>query len=171
MLPLKDTDAIVVGIGENEGVNIMVTALLKDVGANRLICRVTSKLQKTILEAMNIQEFIEPEADSAERLAYKLDLKSVKDSFRVSEDYHMLKVTVSKRFVQKKVSEMELPNKYGLQLVTILRAQPSKNVFGTMKDEVKVLRDFCTETHIKENDTLLIYGSNDDLERFVKETL
>lgn len=171
MLPLKDTDAIVVGIGENEGVNIMTTALLKEIGVNRLICRVTSKLQKTILEAMNITEFIEPEMDSAERLAYRLDLKSVKDSLRVTDDYHILKVMVHEKCAQKTVEELELIKKYNLKLITILRTQTTKNVFGTLKDESKVLKDITPGTHIKEKDILVLYGSNDDLEKFVKETL
>jgi trk system potassium uptake protein TrkA len=73
-LPIKDVDAAIVGIGENEGANIMTTALLKQLGVKRIICRITSPLQKIVLDAMDMQEFVNPEASSAERFALKLDL-------------------------------------------------------------------------------------------------
>jgi trk system potassium uptake protein len=169
VLPLKDTDAVVVGIGENEGVNVMTTALLKDLGVGRLICRVTSPLQKTILEAMNIKEFSDPEADSAERLAYRLDLKGVSDSFKVTEDYHLMKVGTPTKCIHKKVKDLELKRKYDLQLITILRPQISKNIFGAAKEEMKVMGWIDPETHIKETDVLLLFGKNEDLEKFVEE--
>jgi trk system potassium uptake protein TrkA len=65
---LKDIDAAIVGIGEDEGAIIMTTALLRQIGVPRIICRVTSPLQKIVLEAMNVDEFVYPEASSAERL-------------------------------------------------------------------------------------------------------
>jgi trk system potassium uptake protein len=169
ILPLKDTDAVVVGIGENEGVNVMTTALLKDLGVKRLICRVTSPLQKTILEAMNIREFSDPEADSAERLAYRLDLKGVSDSFRVTDEYHLLQVAAPSKCVYKTVKELNFLHKYNIQLLTILRRQTSKNIFGAMKEEMKVMGWLDPETHIKEEDVFLLFGRNEDLEKFVEE--
>ncbi|HSK13329.1 MAG TPA: TrkA family potassium uptake protein [Phnomibacter sp.] len=169
VLPLKDTDAVVVGIGENEGVNVMTTALLKDLGVERLICRVTSPLQKTILEAMNIKEFSEPEADSAERLAYKLDFKGALDSFRVSDEFQLLEVLLPARCEEKKVSDLELREKYNLQLVTVLRGQLTKRVFGSPKEELKVLGIVEGTLRLKPGDILLLFGKGDDLERFIEE--
>lgn len=71
-LPLKDIDAAIVGIGENEGAIIMTAALLKQMGVKRIICRVLSPVQQIVLEAMDIHEFLFPEAYSAERLSLKL---------------------------------------------------------------------------------------------------
>jgi trk system potassium uptake protein TrkA len=45
-LPLGDIDAAIVGIGEDEGATIMTTALLRQMGVGRIVCRVTSPLQK-----------------------------------------------------------------------------------------------------------------------------
>ena len=44
-----DTEAAIVGIGENEGANIMTAALLKQLEVKRIVCRVTSPLQKIVL--------------------------------------------------------------------------------------------------------------------------
>lgn len=169
ILPLKDTDAVVVGIGENEGINVMATALLKDLGVKRLICRVTSPLQKTILEAMNITEFSEPEAESAERLAYKLDLKGVVDHFRISDDYQLLEVALPIKCHEKRVEELQLLEKHHLQLVTILRPKITKRIFGTPKEEHRVMGVVPLDTVLLENDILVIFGKNEDLEKFIEE--
>ena len=53
-LPLKNADVVVVCIGENEGANIMATALMKKNNVNRLISRSISPLHETVLEAMGV---------------------------------------------------------------------------------------------------------------------
>ncbi|HEY8389159.1 MAG TPA: hypothetical protein VIK74_11170, partial [Parasegetibacter sp.] len=155
-------------IGENEGVNIMVTALLKELGVKRLICRVTSPLQKTVLEAMNIEEFANPEEDSAERLAYKLDLKGVVDAFKISDKYQLLEAEVPGKFISRKVSEINWTEKYRVQLVTIIRKSEEKNIFGLLKSSSRVLGVVQPDTTLRKGDVLLLFGDISDLERFLE---
>jgi len=51
-LPLKDAHAVVVAIGEDEASSLLTTALLKQLNIRRIIGRVVSDLQKTVLQAM-----------------------------------------------------------------------------------------------------------------------
>lgn len=168
VLPLKDCDAVLVAIGENEGVNVMTTALLKDMGVKRLICRVTSPLQKTILEAMNITEFSDPEADSAERLAYKLDLKGVTDAFRISDEYQLLEVEVPYKCLQKTVESINLAEKYQVQLVTLMRKQTTRRIFGSPKEELKVMGVIPPDTVLHKGDIMVLFGKNVNLEKFIE---
>ncbi|MGV3767814.1 MAG: potassium channel family protein [Chitinophagaceae bacterium] len=168
VLPLGDVEAAIVAIGENEGVNIMATALLKELKVKRIICRVTSPLQKTVLEAMNINEFTYPEEDSAERLAYKLDVKGAIDSFKVSDEYQLLEAELPARFFDKKVSEIEWAEKYKAQLVTIIRNVEEKNIFGLKSKKPKVLGVLSQDTTMREGDILVLFGAIGDLERFLE---
>ncbi len=93
-LPIKEMDTAIVGIGENEGANIMVTALLKQLGVKRIVCRVILPLQQIVLEAMDVHEFVYPEASSAERLALKLDLPGVINAFQINPNYRLLEIGV-----------------------------------------------------------------------------
>ena len=43
-LPLKDTDVVIVAIGEDQGANIMTTAVLKNLKVKRLISRAITPL-------------------------------------------------------------------------------------------------------------------------------
>lgn len=168
-LPLTDVDAVVNAIGEDEGVNIMATALLKQRGVKRIICRVTSPLQQTVLEAMNVKEFVYPEGDSAERLAYKLDLKGVTDSFKISDKFKLVEIEVPRRYVDKKISEIEFLDKYHIQPVTIVREMQSRNILGTVRMTRVVQGVLTPDTVLKEGDKLLIFGDVNDLERFIEE--
>jgi trk system potassium uptake protein TrkA len=166
-LPLKDVDAAVVGIGENEGANIMTTALLKQIGVQRIICRVITPLQKIVLEAMDIQEFVYPEAYSAERLALKLDLPGVIDSFQISTDFRLLEVAIPVRYVGRAVNKLDLANRYRLVLVSILKKVKKKTIFSSEKSELQVMGIVPPETVLQKDDVLLLFGAPLDLEAFI----
>ena len=166
-LPIRDLDAAIVGIGENEGATIMVTALLKQMNVSRIICRVTSSLQKIVLEAMDIQEFVYPEAYSAERLALKLDMPGVVDSFQVNVDYRLLEVAVPQRYVGRSIEELKLADRYKLVLVTILKKVKSKSAFGHDKNELQVVGIVPPSTLLQHGDVLLLFGAPKDLESFI----
>jgi trk system potassium uptake protein len=166
-LPLKETDVIINAIGEGEGANIMLTALLKQLNAGRIICRVISPLQKTVLEAMGIQEFAYPEADSAERMAHTLDLKGVVDSYKVSDDYQLIDVAVPERYIDKKIFEVNFQN-YDVQPVTIIRTVDERNIFGTIHKVKKVVGILTPSTTLKKGDRLLLFGEVSKLETFVE---
>ncbi|GAA4413479.1 TrkA family potassium uptake protein [Nibrella viscosa] len=167
-LPVKDVDAAIVAIGENEGATIMTTALLKQMGVGRIICRVTSPLQKIVLEAMNIQEFAYPEASAAERLALKLDLPGVVDSFQINTDYRLLEVGVPQRYVGKSITQLDLANRYRLVLVTILKRISRRSIFGNDNSDLQVMGIVPPETILQSGDILLLFGAPRDLEDFIE---
>ncbi len=166
-LPINDLDAAVVAIGENEGAAILVTAMLKQMGVKRIICRVTSSLQKIVLEAMDIQEFVYPEAYSAERLALKLDLPGVVDSFQINVDYRLLEVAAPARYIGKTIDELQLSQRYNVVLVTILKRVYEKSIMGKERSELKVVGIVSSDTKLQIGDVLLLFGSPKDLERFI----
>lgn len=167
-LPLQDIDAAIVGIGEDEGATIMTTALLRQMGVPRIICRVTSPLQKIVLEAMNIEEYVYPEASSAERLALKLDLPGVIDSFQIHPDYRMIEVAVPDRYVGRTVEELDIRNRYKLVLVTIIKLVSKKHIFGDEKTEMQVIGIIPEGTVVRKGDILLLFGTPQDIEVFIE---
>ena len=167
-LPIKDVDAAIVGIGEDEGANIMTTALLKQMGVSRIISRITSPLQKVVVEAMDIQEFANPEVYSAERMALKLDLPGVVDSFQIDGDYRILEITVPARYVGNTVMQLDLSSRYRLVLVSILKRVMKKNIFGSEKGALKVMGIVPADTILEKGDVLLLFGSPKDLEDFIE---
>lgn len=167
-LPLRDLDAAIVGIGENEGATIMAAALLKQMEVKRIICRVTSPLQKIVLEAMNITEFVYPEASSAERLALKLDLPGVLDSFKIQPNHRILEVNVPERYVGRTIEELQLAERYRLVLITLIKLVTKKHVFGDNRQEMEVMGIISPKTVLRSGDILLLFGIPSDLEKFIE---
>lgn len=168
-LPLNDVDAVINTIGEDEGVNIMASALLVQSGVKRIICRVTSPLQQTVLEAMKIKEFVYPEGDSAERMAYKLDLKGVTDSFQISDRFKLIEVELPKRYIDKTITEIDFLGKYNIQPVTIVREMQSRNFLGTIRTTRVVQGVLKPDTVLREGDKMLLFGDVVNLEKFMAE--
>lgn len=166
-LPLKEIDAAIIGIGENEGVPIMVAALLKQYNVKRIICRVTSPIQQVVYEAMNIEEFVYPEASSAERLAMKLDMPNILNSYRYRNDYRIIEVNVPERYVGKTVESIKLYEKYNLILITIVRDVVRKNIFGKDTNQHDVLGVIDPQTQILPGDYLLLFGTQNNIKSFI----
>ena len=167
-LPLKEVDAVINTIGENEGSNIMLTALLKQITVKRLICRVITPLQKTVLEAMDVKEFVYPEADSAERLAYRLDLKGVVDSFKITDRYQLIEVNIPDRYVDRKIKEIDFL-KYPVQPVTLSRLIEERSIIGTLHKVKKVVGVLTPDTVLRKDDILLLFGEVEKLEEFIEQ--
>ncbi len=146
----------------------MTAALLKQLEVKRIVCRVTSPLQKIVLEAMNITEFVYPESSSAERLALKLDLPGVIDSFQITQNYRLLEVAVPERYAGRSIASLDLGAGYRLVLVTVIEKIRQKSIFGNDQSEMKVMGIVPAETVLKRGDILLLFGAPKDLEAFIE---
>lgn len=168
-LPLRDVDVTVNAIGENEGANIMLTALLKQFMVKRIICRVITPLQKTVLEAMGILEFVYPEADSAERMAYQLDLKGVSDSYKINEKYQVIEVMIPDKYIDHTISEIPFSEKYKILPITLIRTVEEKNILGSSIRMKHVSGTLNGDTHVRRGDRILLFGETRNLEDFIED--
>jgi trk system potassium uptake protein TrkA len=164
-LPFKNTDVVVVSIGENEGANLIVTALVKKMGIPKLICRAISPVHSTILDAMEVTEIVRPEQESATRLAMKLTSDNVIESVELSEDYSLVQAVVPKRFVGKSVGEIGFNRNYKVLVLSVKRKQKEKGIFNNFKKTkfLGIEGVANSNTVLNEGDILILYGSNDDI--------
>lgn len=154
-LPLKDAHAVIVAIGEDEAASLLTTALLKQLNVKRIIGRIVSDLQKTVLTAMSIEEFVLPEEESAERLAMRLDLKEVIDSFKISEKYSIVEGLVPKKFVGMTVGEADFINGYQVLVLTLIRHPTIDGQRLTSREATGIAK---AQTVMQENDILVLFG-------------
>jgi trk system potassium uptake protein TrkA len=168
-LPFKDTDIVIVAIGEDTGANIMATAMVKKLHPHRIISRAITPIHETILEAMDVQTIIHPEDESAERWAKKLALKGMVESFELSGTYSIVEIAIPNKLVGKTIEEVEFRNKYNLVIVTTIKKIAEKNIFGKVKRINQVQGVVNSETPLEGGDILVIYGENDDIKRFIEE--
>lgn len=165
-LPLKDAHAVVVAIGENEASSLLATALLKQFEIKRIVGRVVSDLQRTILEAIQIDEFIMPEEESAERLAIRLVNHNIIDSFKISENYGIVEAVVPERYVGMTLQEANLTNEYKILVLTTLQStqREQKGIMKTFKHSTGIAK---SDTLLSKDDILVVYGNMKDIDRLI----
>ncbi|GAA4301216.1 TrkA family potassium uptake protein [Nibribacter koreensis] len=168
-LPIADTDIVLVGIGEDFGASVMATAIFKQLGARRLYSRAISPLHQTVLEAIGVDQIIRPEQDSAERLAKKLEMRGVIDSFDLTEDYNIIEATVPDKYVGMTIAETNFRARYQVNVLTILRNQETRNMFGKAHLKPKVLGVVKAETVFEQGDILVVFGKIQDIDRLLHE--
>jgi trk system potassium uptake protein len=169
ILPLKDTDIVIIGIGEDQGANIMTTALMKQLKVKRLISRSISPLHGTILEAMGIEEIVKPEEESAERWAKKLNIRGVIDSFELVGDNNIVEALVPSRFVGKALEELDIRQDYHVIVLTTIKIIEEKNIFGTTRKIKKSQEVASSKTVLGEGDIMVLYGQIRDIEALLRE--
>jgi trk system potassium uptake protein TrkA len=168
-LPVADTDVVLVGIGEDFGASVMATAIFKQLGTKRLMSRAISPLHQTVLEAIGVDQIIRPEQESAERLAKKLEMRGVIDSFDLTEDYNIIEATVPAKYVGMTIAETDFRARYRVNVLTILRNQETRNIFGKAHLKPSVLGVVTGDTVFEQDDILVVFGKIQDINRLLQE--
>jgi trk system potassium uptake protein len=167
-LPIDDTDAVIICIGENEGDSIMATALMKQLNVKRIISRSVSDLQETVIKAMGITEIVHPELDSAIRLANNLNTEEFIDSYELAENYSIVKARVPDKYAGKKLKELNLRKEFNLVILTTISSIRKSSVIGKSRELIHVREVADAETVLNRNEILVVYGHNKDIKRFLE---
>jgi trk system potassium uptake protein TrkA len=168
-LPLQDTDIVVVCIGEDEGASILTTALMKQLNAKRLISRAVSPLHETILEAMEVDEIVHPEEETAERWAKKLNITGVVDSFEVTEEYNIIEARVPRKYIGKTLEELGVRRNFNVIILTTIKTVEVKSLIGLTRKVKKVQDIASAKTLLEEDDIMVLYGRKKDIKHFLNE--
>lgn len=168
-LPLDDTDVVIIAIGEDQGANIMTTALFKNMQVKRLISRAINPLHEKVLEAIGVDEIVHPEEETAERWAKKLCFNYVVDSFELNEHFSIIEANVPKEYIGKTIGEVDFRKHFNLLVLTKMNKTEVKSMLGKSRTEVKVQGIATPDQQLGETDILVLYGSNKDLQAFLKQ--
>lgn len=170
-LPLKETDIVLVAIGEDQGANVMTTALLKNLEVKRLISRAINPLHEKVLQAIGVDEIVHPEEETAERWAKKLCLSNVVDSFELNDDFSIIEAKVPTDYIGKTVREVGFRKTYNLLALTVINKVEEKSILGKTKTVSKIHGVISGDYVLEEGNILVLYGSNKDLQSFLKQKL
>jgi len=168
-LPLKDTDVVMVCIGEDEGANVMTTALMRKLQVKRLISRAVNPLHETVLEAMGVDEIIHPEQETADRWAKKLNMTGVLDSYEVTGEYSIIEAKVPRRYIGKKIIDTDIRKKYRILILTTIKLVSSKNEIGAKHPHKEIQGVASSSQVLEEDDILVLFGRTSDIENMLGE--
>ncbi|MCA9630932.1 MAG: TrkA family potassium uptake protein [Myxococcales bacterium] len=116
-------DACICAIGdEATEASIMCTALLKQMGAKRLIGRANNDLHARILRLVGADMVVNPERDFGERFANLLIHDRVLGELPLGTDLVLTELEVPRLFIGRNLIELQLPRRYGVTVVAIRHA-------------------------------------------------
>ena len=152
-LSIHEMDAAVVCIGTDLGASIHTTLILKDVGARQVYAKAVTEAHGRILLKVGAQEILFPEKDLAISLAERLHNPSLLDYLPFFEGYSIIELKPKESFLGKELKELDLINKYGVQVIAI------KKVTSGM------LLMIPTGKHVlKRDEVMILLGPNDGLD-------
>ncbi len=168
-LPLSDVDAAVVAIGEDEGANIMTTAILVNMKVRRVISRAMNPLHEMVLNSMGVTDIVHPEEKAAEGLARKLNLRRLVDQFELPGGFIIAEIVVPDKFVGKPLSQITELRQRQLGLVTVLRKESEKSFLGRRSIKLGALGVMDPDFVPSKGDILVLFGTKSEVVRFTGE--
>jgi len=166
-LPIKDTDAVVVAIGEDVGASIITTALMKQHNARQIISRSINSVHLAVLESMGIDIIFNPEQIAANMFAKQLEMKGVEESFELADNCSILEIRVPDRYLGKKVGDVDFEKIFNIRLLAIKYFEQKKNFLG-MRTQKSTVNMNIPEDHIfTKRDILVMMGELKSFENMI----
>ena len=165
-LPLHDVDAVIVAIGENFGVSVRVTALLKQMKVEHIFARANDEVHRSVMQAFGIEKILSPEADAAHDLVEIIEFGYDIETYHVDKDHAVVKFIVPSKLIGYSVPQLRLAEEFGLKLIATIRGKVKKNTLGINYTERNVLVDVPDDLALEEGDQLVIFGKFSSFRRF-----
>jgi len=127
-LELDRMDAVVVSIGSVLNSSILATLNVKDIGVKRVVAKAVSDAHGRILQKIGADDIYFPEKDIALTAAKRLDNPNVLDYLPFMEGYSIVELAPPRKFIGKNLIELDLINKYGIQVVAVKEMVPENVV-------------------------------------------
>jgi trk system potassium uptake protein TrkA len=161
-------DVAIVSIGQGGQAfesAVLAVVNLKAMGVEKIYARAQNPIAGQVLAAVGATEVIYPEVESAQRWGYKLIAPHVSDKIDFAPGYGLASVTAPPSFHKKTVMDLQLRQKYNLNLVAIKQSEE-----GAGKKEPRDMISVpMPNTVVYQGDVLMIAGSDVDLSRLPQE--
>ena len=167
---LDKVDIAIVGIGQGTGRGfesaILTVVNLKQMGVELIYARAEDPIAGEVFAKVGATEVIYPEIESAQRWAYKLIAPQIGEKIDFAPGYSLARVKAPGSFDGKTVMDLQLRQKYSINLVAIKRGENSKAKKSENGDIINVP---MPNTIIYDGDILMVAGSDADLARLPQQ--
>ncbi len=153
-LGLSEMDVVVVSLGHELEASVMTVLYLHELGVKRIIAKALSDDHAKVLEAVGATEVIYPEKDMAIRTALRLSSPDIIEYLPLVSGISIQEIAPPVKFIGKSLKELDLTNKYSLQVIAIKEVISDKITFIPKADFV-----------IKDSDILVIIGEEKKLSK------
>lgn len=157
-LGITDFDAVIVSLGDKIDASVLVTLHLKELGVKEIIAIATAEDHGKILDRIGASTVIFPEREAAHRLAKSLVNINILDAIPLGPGITILEFAPPNSFLGKTLRELDVRNRYGIQIVVIKELVPENLVIMPNPDH-----------RMKDSDILIGIGRDKDFEKLLHE--
>jgi trk system potassium uptake protein len=161
-------DVAIIGMGERGRAfesAILSVVNLKQMGVPLIYARAANLLSGQVFSAVGATDVIYPEIETAQRWAYKLIAPHIEEKIDFAPGYSLARVKAPASFNEKTVMDLQLRQKYNVNLVAIKRADTNVEE----KNDDGIINVPMPSTVIYAEDILMVAGSDLDLAKMPRE--
>ena len=135
-------------------------------GVKHIYARAEDLIAGEVFSKVGATEVIYPEIESAQRWAYKLIAPQIGEKIDFAPGYSLARIKAPASFDGKTIIDLQLRQKYNVNLVAIKRGEHSK----TKKSEKGgIINVPMPGTVVYQDDILMVAGSDADLAKLPQE--
>ncbi|MDZ7264670.1 MAG: TrkA family potassium uptake protein [candidate division KSB1 bacterium] len=157
-LGITDFDVVIVSLGDQIDASVLVTLYLKELGVKEIIAKASTEDHGKILDRIGASTVIFPERDVAFRLARSLENVNILDAIPFSPGITILEFAPPNSFLGKTLKELDIRNRFGIQIIIIKELVPENLVVVPTPDH-----------RVKDSDILVGIGKDEDFEKLLHE--
>jgi trk system potassium uptake protein TrkA len=161
---IPTVDVLVAAIGENFEAQVLVVVHAKKFRINRVVARATSEDHRRVLEAVGADEVFYPEEEAARNMVQRLTMSKIRNYFELAEGFSLVEVQTPPKVVGKTLRELDLRQRFRVNLVAIKRAEKSA---GGEEIAMEFIPVPMPDETLREDDVLALAGSVLDLATFM----
>ena len=151
-MEIQDMDVVVVSSGPEMEASILTVLYLHEIGVKRIVAKALTEDHAKILEAVGATEVIYPEKDMAIKTALRLSNPNILEYLPLVSGLEIQEIAPPEKFIGKSLRDLDLRNKYGIQVIAVRGLIPEKLTFIPKADFV-----------IKDSDILIIMGEKEGM--------
>lgn len=160
-------DVAIIGIGQDGFESAILTVVnLRQMGVKQIYARAESLIAGEVFSKVGATEVIYPEIESAQRWAYKLIAPQIGEKIDFAPGYSLARIKAPASFDGKTVMDLQLRQRYRVNLVAIKRGESSPAKKSEKGDIINVP---MPNTVIYQDDILMVAGSDADLAKLPQE--
>jgi len=147
-------DAVIVNLGDTIESSALVTLHLKEIGVDHIIVKVFEEIHGKILKKLGAMEIINPEKDTATRLAERLTAPNLIEHIPLAPEYSIVEIALPDKFAGKSLKELQLRNKFNLEVIAV------KDV---LSEKFKLIPS--ADYKLEPDNVIIVIGKKEDLEK------
>jgi len=160
-------DVAIIALGQESFESAILTVVnLRQMGVKQIYARAESLIAGEVFSKVGATEVIYPEIESAQRWAYKLIAPQIGEKIDFAPGYSLARIKAPASFDGKTVMDLQLRQKYNINLVLIKHSDESKSKKNGKESIINVP---MPGTVVYMDDILMVAGSDADLARLPQE--